>query len=218
MAALFQKHVRASLLLLGALALLYGLSVTFERSFVEWQLHFGQFGAGSTSMLFFVAFAALSVLLGPFSSVPLIPFAVGSWGVHTTLFLLYSGWLCGGLVSYAAGYYWGYPLVQHIVALKKLDTWREQLSENVGLVFLLIFRIAAPSETGYLFGILRFPFLKYIGVTALAELPFAFLVVFAGDAFVSRNPFAFFGFAIAGIFLILLAVYLLYPRMRSRRV
>src|SRR3990167_19203 len=71
----------------------------------------------------FMGLAALSVLLGPFTSAPLIPFAVVIWGIPLTLTMLLGGWLLGNAGAFWIGRYLGHPLVAKILGHKKLRGW-----------------------------------------------------------------------------------------------
>ena len=82
----------------------------------------------------FVALAALSVLLGPFTSAPLTPFAVGLWGAETTIALLMVGWLVGNTVAYAIGYYAGHPLMQRVVSKERFNRSTSFVSKRTATV------------------------------------------------------------------------------------
>jgi uncharacterized membrane protein YdjX (TVP38/TMEM64 family) len=214
------KRVAAAVVLVSVLMLLFWLSAVFQKTFFEWFSVLEEYAKTheNEGMILFVLFATLSVLLGPFSSVPLVPLAVGVWGTTITFILLYVGWFLGGMLSYAVGYYWGYPLVKHLVPVEKIHAWRKELGNKLEFFILILFRIATPSETGYVFGILRYSFPKYLFITALSELPFAFLVVRAGDAFVTRQPAIFLGFIGIGVLLIVLTVFFLRIRLLTREI
>ena len=70
-----------------------------------------------------------------------------------------------------------------LVGRKRMETWIAQLEHHLHFLVLFVFRLAVPSETGYIFGIINYPFRAYLLITFLAELPFALLAVYAGDAF-----------------------------------
>ncbi|MBU4082750.1 VTT domain-containing protein [Patescibacteria group bacterium] len=135
----------------------------------------------------FVLLAAVSVLLGPFSSAPIAPLVVTVWGTAATLLLLLFGWLLGGCASYAIGRYAGYPLVEKIAGRRRLEGWMLKLKPRMNFLLLFLFRLATPSETGYVFGIFRYDFWRYLLITFLAELPFALLVVYASGAFIEAD-------------------------------
>lgn len=119
----------------------------------------------------FILFAALSVMLGPATSAPLVPLAVVVWGPPLTFMYLFAGWVLGNMGAYAIGYYLGYPAVKKMMKKEKFDRWSALLDRKVTLLVALIVRIATPSETGYFFGIVRYHFSKFVFVSILAELP-----------------------------------------------
>jgi len=159
--------------------------------------------------LLFVLFAALSVMLGPFTSAPLISFAVALWDTSFTLFFLLSGWLIGNTLAYLIGKHIGHPIVKRLVKKEKLLKWETFLSEKIDIRLVFLFRLAAPSEVGYVFGIMRYNLMRYLTITILAEIPLALLLVFAGEAIIGNNWELFVGLTIAGLTVILSSLYLL---------
>lgn len=134
-------------------------------------------------ILAFAGLSALSVLLGPFTSIALVPWAAVIWGPAKTTLLLFGGWLVGNTLAYLIGRFLGYPLIAKILGQKKLDLWIGNLSDKLNFGHYLLFRLGTPSETGYVFGLLKYNFKKYMLITVISEGPFAVLAVFAGDAF-----------------------------------
>lgn len=156
--------------------------------------------------IIFILLAAASVLLGPFTSAPLVPSAVIIWGTGLTLGFLILGWLLGNTLAYGVGYYFGYPLVKKLLPDNKVEEWITLLSENVDIWLAFLFRLATPSETGYVFGTLKYNFLKYFTITLIAELPFAVVTVYAGEAFINTGWLSFVGLGILWAIFILVAV------------
>lgn len=165
--------------------------------------------------LAFVLLAGASVLLSPFSSIPLVPAAVIIWGAEQTFILLLVGWLLGGIVSYGIGYYVGYPAVRRFVSKQHMNEWIEALSERVDIWIAFLFRLSTPSETGYVFGTLKYDLCKYIAITFLAELPFAYLAVYASEAFINDGWIAFVVLGCIWILSISLAVRALNKRIKK---
>lgn len=139
----------------------------------------------------FVLLAALSAMLSLFSSVPLVPFAVLAWGEEVTAGALFTGWVLGGVASYLVGV----TLHRRVAKSRIYDRvlfYRRQLRRH-GAEFsvVLLFRVAIPAEIpGYVLGMLRYDFWKYLAATALAELPMALGAVYAGRLFVERRLLA----------------------------
>lgn len=193
------------------LTVIFVSSLLLQDSFAVVQEALGRY-ADQHSFLapfMFVAFAALSVMLGPFTSAPLVSFAVALWGTLLTFVLLVIGWLLGNSLAYWIGHSIGYPLVRRIVSKEKLRKWTTFLSDKVGTRLLFLFRLATPSEVGYVFGILRYRFFHYLIISLLAELPFALLIVFAGEAVLGNRWELLVGLMVAGFTLILGSLYLL---------
>lgn len=163
-------------------------SIVFFSSFIE----HGIIGAAT-----FVLLATFSAMLSPFSSIPLVPIAIVIWGPFLTSLMLLAGWLLGGVVTYGIGWKFGYPLVSSFISSEKMDRWSKQLERKVSIFLVLAFRIMTPSETGYIFGILKYPFLTFILVTILSEIPFAFAISYAGSAILEKEQQIFWLLAIA---------------------
>ena len=190
--AVFAAILASSSLLQGWIQSYVGELMQFQRHNPVW------------AVLIFMLFAALSVLLGPFSSFPLVPAAVSIWGEMQTLIMLYSGWLVGNVSAYAIGYYFGRPVLNKIIGEQKITAWLDSIKNRLTFTVLLLFRIATPSETGYVFGLIRYSVRKYLLITLLAELPFVVLAVFAGSALTNSGTGTL--IALAGIWIAVLAI------------
>jgi uncharacterized membrane protein YdjX (TVP38/TMEM64 family) len=163
----------------------------------------------------FIVLAAFSVMLGPFTSTPLLPFAVAVWGTDRTLLFLLSGWLIGNSIAYAIGYYLGHPLARKFFEEGDFVKWTGFLSRKVDIFLAFLFRLATPSETGYIFGTIKYNFFKYFFITLLAELPFAVVTVYAGEAFVNAGWKTFALLGLAWLAIVYFAVTLLNKRLKT---
>ena len=150
-------------------------------------------GGSWMSVIIFVALAVLSVMLVSFSSIWLVPVAMTLWGNLPTLVMLLLSWILGGIFSYLIGKYMGYPIVRKIVSEEKINNYSgifSQARESFSLIILS--RFVLPSEIpGYLLGIVRYPFFKYLLATALSEIPYAFVVVYFIEAILRKNTTTF---------------------------
>jgi len=158
-----------------------------------------------SSMAIFGALAVLSVMLVSFSSIWIIPIAISLWGDSLTLALLLAGWLLGSIFSYIIGRYAGYPIVRKIISEEKINNYSEIFSrarESFNLIILS--RFALPSEIpGYLLGIAKYPFFKYLFATIISEIPYAIVAVYFIDAIINKNITVF---LFAGIIWIIAAM------------
>ncbi len=141
------------------------------------------------SIFVFLISTILSVMFLFFSSVWLVPIAVSVWGSLATVLLLLVGWLVGAIFSYILGRYAGFPVLKYFVPLRKLDYYCNLFSKNSSFLLLFLWRFTVPSEIpGYVLGIFRLNFLKYLVITVLAEIPYAFVTVYAIGAILNRDP------------------------------
>ena len=138
--------------------------------------------------LAFLALSALSAMLGFVSSAVLVPAAVYAWGAPATMLLLWVGWTLGGATAYTLALSFGRPLLRWIVASQTLSRYQHLLDKRPAFTSVLLFQLALPSEIpGYLLGLARYPFVRYLAALMLAELPYAVGTVLLGLGFVERD-------------------------------
>ncbi len=212
-------RARASLALLALLIAAFWLWGAFSaNTVVERAISFLEASSQEHRFLSaaaFFAFALLSVLLGPLTSAPLVPIGIAAWGAWLTFWLLLLGWIVGGGLAYAIGRFAGTTLVTRFVSKAEMDRWSAYVSRHTTFFTALLFRLAMPAETGYVFGIVRYHLGAFFAITILVEIPFALALVFAGDAFAAQD-FPVFVSWIAGTFLVLSgAIYLLKKRLAT---
>jgi uncharacterized membrane protein YdjX (TVP38/TMEM64 family) len=164
----------------------------------------------------FVALAAASAMLSLFSSVPLVPFAVAAWGEELTAALLFAGWVLGGTASYLAGATL-HRRIERSKIYARVSHYRERLRRHKAeFSIVLLFRLAMPAEIpGYVLGMLRYDFWRYLAATALAELPMALGTVYAGRLLIEQRPLAL-AVLIVGAGTVLAVAHLLFHRRLSQ--
>ncbi len=141
------------------------------------------------SIFIFLLATVFSMMFLFFSSILLVPIAVSVWGSLTTVLLLLTGWFLGAIFSYILGRYAGYPILKYFISSRKLDYYQNLFSEHSSFLLVFLLRFILPSEIpGYALGLLRFNFQKYLLITMLAEIPYAFLIVYAIEAILNRDP------------------------------
>ncbi|MBI4050586.1 MAG: VTT domain-containing protein [Candidatus Doudnabacteria bacterium] len=202
---------------LVVIAFLFWSSLSLQEEFDRAVNVLGRY-IGSHQLLgvsVFVGLAGLSAMLSPFSSIPLVPAAVVIWGKLGTFFLLLSGWVLGGMATYAIGKYAAYPIFKGIVPFHKIDDYRKKISAESEFLLVFLFRLMSPAEIpGYLLGLIRYDFIKYLLATFFAELPFAVITVYASEAFVEQNAIIFIGLLALLTFIIGSAFYLFRKRLK----
>lgn len=190
---MLQKILITFLLILAA-AFLFWSSISIQSIFYEAVISIEEYAAQNEILVVatFIVLAALSAMLSPFSSLPLVPAAIVIWGNLLTGIFLLIGWLIGEILTYIVGYYAGYPLVRQLSSFEKVKYFREKIPKKAEFLLILLFRFAMPAEIpGYVLGIARYNFGKYFLATFLAELPFAFITSYAGNALISDKPIIF---------------------------
>lgn len=147
-------------------------------------------------------FTALSAMLAFVSSAVIAPFMASTWGTARAGLLLWVGWLLGGALSYAVGRYLGRPVIRQLASPSLLARYEERISHHTPFGLILLFQLALPSEVpGYLLGLMRYRFVKYLASLALAELPFAAATVFLGAGVMQRQLTLVLGVGLATVML-----------------
>lgn len=210
MFSLIHSRHHVTIILVSVLAVVVILSMlvsdflaNFIDSFIEYAALYPRLG-----LFIFVLLAAVSVMLGPFTSVALMPFIISWWGRSAAFGFLMAGWIMGNIGAYMIGFYFGHPLVRKLVKEEKLQKWITFVSHEVSIWIVFLFRLAVPAESGYVFGILRYNFRKYLAVVILAEFPFAVLAVWAGDAVLASQWMVLLGVGAFTLFLVIISFFI----------
>ena len=184
---------RRRALMLCLVAVLLGLVIAagpLHRTLIGWLAGVGPILAahpiGGAALL--VVLAAASAMLAFFSSAVLVPAALQAWSPPVVAALLWLGWILGGAVAYGIAKYLGRAAIRSLASTKALGRYEAVVSAKSSFGIVLLFQLAVPSEIpGYVFGLARLPFARFLGALALAELPYALATVYAGSAFMERR-------------------------------
>ena len=88
------------------------------------------------------------------------------------------------------------------------------ISSRAPFSLVLLFQLAMPSELpGYLLGLVKYRFPKYLLALGLGELPYAVGTIYLGASFVERRTLALIGFGLVGALFILLVLRTFHRRM-----
>lgn len=175
----------AALLLLGIAA-----SGPLHRVVARWTAAAGGLLAAHPTLGagVFVGLSALAAMVTFFSSAALVPTAIEAWGPFASLALLWAGWIGGGVTAYGLARFLGRPAVRRIASARSLGRFEAVISKGTPFGVVLLVQLAVPSEIpGYLFGLARLPFPRFVAALALAELPYALATVYASGAFLQRR-------------------------------
>jgi uncharacterized membrane protein YdjX (TVP38/TMEM64 family) len=133
----------------------------------------------------FVILAAISAIFTFVSIAVIVPAAVFAWGPAASIALLWLGWILGGAATYGIGKFFGRPVVGWLTAGEALRRVESRIPDNAPLWLITLLQLALPSEIpGYVLGLVRYPFPRYVLALGLAELPYTFATVYLGASFV----------------------------------
>jgi uncharacterized membrane protein YdjX (TVP38/TMEM64 family) len=150
-----------------------------------------------------------------FSTAIITPVAVRTWGELASFVLLWSGWLLGGICAYALARSLGRPIVRTLASEAALARFENRLSARTPFGLVLLFQMALPSEVpGYVLGLVRYPFVKFVCALSIAELPFAVGTVYLGASFLQRRTVLLISIGCAGALLSVLALHRLKRRLQ----
>ena len=164
----------------------------------------------------FILFAAVSAMLAFFSSAVLVPVAIYTWGKAACMLALWVGWTLGGMASYAIGRWLGRPIVKSLLSSATLSRYEDRVSRHTPFGLVLLFQLALPSEVpGYLLGLARYPFGRYLLSLLISEIPYAVGTVYLGAGFLDRRLTLLLGVGAAGALLMALAFRALHRRLQT---
>jgi uncharacterized membrane protein YdjX (TVP38/TMEM64 family) len=162
----------------------------------------------------FIVFSALSAMVAFFSTAVITPVAVETWGAGPSIALLWVGWMLGGICAYGIGRSLGRPVVRALTSPDALDRFENHISSRAPFGLVLLFQLAMPSEVpGYVLGVARYRFVKYLLILGMVELPFAIGTVQLGASFVEQRSWVLVAVGGAGIVLTTWAIYTLQKRL-----
>ena len=162
----------------------------------------------------FIVFSALSAMVAFFSTAVITPVAVETWGAGTSIALLWIGWMLGGVCAYGIGRSLGRPVIRALTSPDALDRFENRISSRAPFGLVLLFQLAMPSEVpGYVLGVARYRFLKYVLILGMVELPFSIGTVQLGASFIEQRSWVLIAIGGAGIVLTTWAIYTLQKRL-----
>jgi uncharacterized membrane protein YdjX (TVP38/TMEM64 family) len=164
----------------------------------------------------FVVLSALSAMLAFVSSAVLVPVALYAWGETACAALLWLGWILGGVTAYNLGRWLGRPVVHWLLPTHTLDRYEDRISKQTPFGLIVLLQLALPSEVpGYLLGLVRYPFGRYLLALALAELPYAVGTVYLGESFLERRLVLLLALGVLGAVFMFLVVRMLHRRLQA---
>lgn len=180
--------------LIAFLALIFWSSYTFQEYFFNAMRFLEKYinNYPAFGLIIFIGLAAVSAVISPFTSVPLIPAAIIVFGKFLAFFSIWFGWILGGCLSYLLGLYAARPLAIRLFTDEKIDKYQKRFSQKANFWLVLLFRSSVPAEIpGPVLGALKYSPLKFTLATAIAELPYAIAVVYASNSLLMGQKLGF---------------------------
>jgi uncharacterized membrane protein YdjX (TVP38/TMEM64 family) len=131
--------------------------------------------------LLYVVLVAGSVVLLPFSSLPLLPIATRGYGVVLAALLSAAGWWIGALVAFELARL-GRGWLERVVSLEAVDRAEARIPADIGFGGIVLLRMVLPVDlVSFALGLLkRLSFATYALASLVGILPFAFVWSYAG--------------------------------------
>lgn len=129
----------------------------------------------------YVVFVAASVVILPFSSLPLLPLAARVFGVWLTAILSIFGWWIGCLIAFQIARF-GRTHLEKVTSLEAVDRVERRIPKDISFVGIVILRMILPVDvTSFALGLLKhLPFSTYAIASLIGITPFAFVWSYAG--------------------------------------
>jgi len=140
----------------------------------------------------YVVFLVASVVLLPFSSLPLLPLAMRSYGLVLTALLSAAGWWVGCLIAFQIARL-GRRYVERMTSLEAVDRLERKVPEDVGFGGIVVLRMILPVDVvSFALGFLkRLRFRTYAVASLVGILPFAFVWSYAGGQLAASRFLSF---------------------------
>jgi uncharacterized membrane protein YdjX (TVP38/TMEM64 family) len=166
--------------------------------------------------LLFLLLAAISAMFAFVSIAILVPVAVYVWGEPLSMLLLWVGWILGGVTAYGVARLLGRRVVHWLTAASALNRLEHRLRPDTPFSLILLFQLGLPSEIpGYVLGLVRYPFGRYLLALAIVELPYTIATIYLGAGVVSAKGGLVLAIGLSAVVLSVGAFYLLRRRMRA---
>ncbi len=139
---------------------------------------------GLVAAALYVLVMILSIVLLPFSSLPLLPVAAAAWGVPIAGSLSVLGWWIGALVAFVISRRFGRPVLRRLFGDKRLQNWESRVPEHASFVSIILMRMVLPVEIpSYILGLTEaVRFRPYALASLIGMAPFAYVLLAMGGA------------------------------------
>lgn len=178
------------------------LELTMDISSLETFVHSSPVLGG----LLYIFLLMASVVLLPFSSLPLLPLAAAVFGVWMAALLNIIGWWLGCLIAFGVARL-GRTYLEKITSLVAIDRLEKKIPSDISFVGIIVLRMILPVDiTSFALGLLKdLSFRMYAVASLLGIIPFAFIWSYAGGE-LSRGQFVSSGLIVASMAVVILVL------------
>lgn len=154
----------------------------------------------------YVVLLIVSVVVLPFSSMPLLPLATRNFGVVTTALLSTGGWWIGCLIAFQIARL-GRPMLERVTSLAAIDRLESKVPHDIGFGGIIVLRMILPVDVvSFALGLLKELRLQTYAVASLVGIvPFAFVWSYAGGQ-LGSGQFLSFALIVVGLTAVVLVV------------
>lgn len=170
--------ILSSLFIIGLFVLAEILAHTYEQSIADLVQ-----GYSLSSKIFFVAMAAIAVIIPVWSNIFLLPFGVAAWGPLTTALLCISGWWIGSVTAFAIARSYKEILLQKYPSFAYHHYIDQLISSRHHFFSLIFLRTTLPVDIlSYALGLFskRISWKANAITTLIGITPFAFIFSYIG--------------------------------------
>jgi uncharacterized membrane protein YdjX (TVP38/TMEM64 family) len=206
-------------LLIFALASFLIYSLTFQQAYQQFIsfLTLKIVGNHLAGAVIFILIETAAVMLSPLSSVPFLIIVIDIWGKLFALLYSMIGGMLGASLSYLIGKYALVPAMKLFVPQKRIEEFQKIIEKHSSFLLIVLFRLAMPVEIpGYVLGLTKYSFWKYLAATAIAFLPFYILSIYAGEAFIQKNIIILGTFMAVFLILFCISIYIFYQEIKKK--
>lgn len=139
-------------------------------------------GNSPSGMLVYILVVIIGIVIAPISSLPLLPIAVGLWGLAVAVILSIIGWFIGAGIAYELSRLFGKELIKKIIKIETIEKYSTKIPERYSFAGLLLLRLSVPVDIlSYSLGLFTSVGRKlYYSSTLIGIIPFAFMWAYLG--------------------------------------
>lgn len=157
-------------------------------------------------MALYVVLVLTSIVVLPFSSLPLLPVAARVFGIWITAILSIIGWWIGCLIAFQIARF-GRKYLEKVTSLEAVDKMEQKIPKDIGFAGIVILRMVFPVDvTSFALGLLKhLSFSTYAIASLIGIIPFAFVWSYAGGE-LGRGQFLTSTFILIGMIFVVLLI------------